>query len=123
MLNYLQKSDEVSVVDEATREIDGYVRGIRTNPKAEEAYMTIGDIIDREVEEAIENNTKMVTQSTKVNDILELLEDADGEISDTLKSELSSVTDSEQLKKLLKMAAKADSVAEFEQRMKFPLAK
>ena len=85
--------------------------------------MTIGDIIDREVEEAIENNTKMVTQSTKVNDILELLEDADGEISDTLKSELSSVTDSEQLKKLLKMAAKADSVAEFEQRMKFPLAK
>lgn len=119
MLNYLQKSDEVSVVDEATREIDGYVRGIRTNPKAEEAYMTIGDIIDREVEEAVEK----VTQSTKVNDILELLEDADGEISDTLKSELSSVTDSEQLKKLLKMAAKADSVAEFEQRMKIPLAK
>jgi hypothetical protein len=119
MLNYLQKSDEISVVDEATREIDGYVRGIRTNPKAEEAYMTIGDIIDREVEEAVEK----VTQSTKVNDILELLEDADGEISDALKSELLLVTDSEQLKRLLKMAAKADSVAEFEQRMKFPLAK
>lgn len=123
MLNYLQKSDEVSVVDEATREIDGYVRGIRTNPKAEEAYMTIGDIIDREVEEAVENNTKMVTQSTKVNDILELLEDAEGEISDALKGELLLVTDSEQLKKLHKMAAKADSVAEFEQRMKFLLAK
>ena len=76
--------------------------------------MTIGDIIDREVEEAIENNTRQV----KVNAILELLEDADGEISDALKGELSSVTDSEQLKRLLKMAAKADSVAEFEQRMK-----
>ncbi len=119
MLNYLQKSDEVSVVDEATREIDGYVRGIMTNPKAEEAYMTIGDIIDREVEEAVENTTRQV----KVNAILELLEDADGEISDALKGELSSVTDSEQLKRLLKMAAKADSVAEFEQRMKFLLAK
>ena len=114
MLNYLQKSDEVSVVDEATREIDGYVRGIRTNPKAEEAYMTIGDIIDREVEEAVENTTRQV----KVDAILELLEDADGEISDALKGELSSVTDSEQLKRLHKMAAKADSIVEFEQRMK-----
>lgn len=88
--------------------------------------MTIGDIIDREVEEAVEkaveeaveNNTKQVTWSTKVNDILELLGDADGDISDALKEELSGVTDPEKLKILLKFAAKADSVSEFEQRMK-----
>ena len=130
MLNYLQESKATSVVDEATREIDGYVRGVKENPKAEEAYMTIGDIIDREVEEAVgkavekaveeavENNTKQVTWSTKVNDILELLEDADGDISEALKEALSEVADPEQLKILLKYAAKADSVAEFEQKMK-----
>ncbi|MBR3515869.1 MAG: hypothetical protein IKO10_06090 [Lachnospiraceae bacterium] len=39
MLNYLQESKATSVVDEATREIDGYVRGVKENPKAEEAYI------------------------------------------------------------------------------------
>jgi predicted transposase/invertase (TIGR01784 family) len=108
MLNYLQESKATSVVEEATREIDGYVRGVKENPKAEEAYMTIGDIIDREVEEAVgkaveeavENNTRQVTRYTKVNDILELLGDADGDISDALKEELVAVTDPEQLKSL-----------------------
>ncbi|MBR3516631.1 MAG: hypothetical protein IKO10_09980 [Lachnospiraceae bacterium] len=88
--------------------------------------MTIGDIIDREVEEAVEKAVEKAveeavensTKQTKVNDILELLEDADGDISDALKEELVAVTDPEQLKILLKYAAKADSVAEFEQRMK-----
>ena len=126
MLNYLQESKATSVVDGATSEIDGYVRDVKENPKAKEAYMTIGDIIDREVEEAVEKaletNTKQVTvqvtQSTKVNDILELLEDADGAVTDTLKEELSAMTDPEQLKILLKLAAKTDSIAGFEQRMK-----
>ena len=134
MLNYLQESKAASVVDGATSEIDGYVRDVKENPKAKEAYMTIGDIIDREVEEAVEKaveeavekavetNTKQVTvqvtQSTKVNDILELLEDADGAVTDTLKEELSAMTDPEQLKILLKLAAKTDSIAGFEQRMK-----
>ncbi|MBR3515886.1 MAG: hypothetical protein IKO10_06180 [Lachnospiraceae bacterium] len=114
MLNYLQESKATSVVDEAAREIDGYVRGVKENPKAEEAYMTIGDIIDREVEEAVENTTR----STKINDILELLEDAEGDISEVLKERLSAMTDPEQLKTLHKFAAKAESVAEFEKRMK-----
>lgn len=122
MLNYLQESKATSVVDEATREIDGYVRGVKENPKAEEAYMTIGDIIDREVEEAVEKAVEKAventTRSTKVDDILELLEDADGDVSDALKERISAVTDPEQLKTLLKLAAKAESVAEFEKRMK-----
>ncbi|MBR3736805.1 MAG: hypothetical protein IKN07_13090, partial [Lachnospiraceae bacterium] len=122
MLNYLQESKAASVVDEATREIDGYVRGVKENPKAEEAYMTIGDIIDREVEEAVEKAVEKAventTRSTKVDDILELLEDADGDVSDALKERISAVTDPEQLKTLLKLAAKAESVAEFEKRMK-----
>ncbi len=65
MLNYLQESKATSVVDEATREIDGYVRGVKENPKAEEAYMTIGDIIDREVEEAVEKAVENTTRSQR----------------------------------------------------------
>ena len=34
MLNYLQKSEVSSVVDNATAEIDGYVRDVRSNPEA-----------------------------------------------------------------------------------------
>ena len=84
--------------------------------------MTIGDIIDREVEEAVEKAVEKAventTRSTKVDDILELLEDADGDVSDALKERISAMTDPEQLKTLHKFAAKAESVAEFEKRMK-----
>ena len=57
--------------------------------------MTLGDLIDREVEEAVEENTRRVTHSTKVEAILELLEDADGEITESLKARLEENTDPE----------------------------
>lgn len=129
MLNYLQKSVVSSVVDKATAEIDGYVQDVRSNPEAEGNYMTIGDLIDREVEEAVEENTRRVTQqvtqqvtkqvthSSKVQAILELLEEADGEITDSLKARLEEIPDLEKLKCLLKLAAKVESVAEFETKM------
>lgn len=114
MLNYLQKSVVSSVVDKATAEIDGYVQDVRSNPEAEGNYMTIGDLIDREVEEAVEENTRRVMHSSKVQAILELLEEADGEITDSLKARLEEVTDPEKLKGLHKLAAKVESIAEFE---------
>ena len=121
MLNYLQKSVVSSVVDKATAEIDGYVQDVRSNPEAEGNYMTIGDLIDREVEEAVEETTRQVTQqvthSSKVQAILELLEEADGEITDSLKARLEEIPDLEKLKCLLKLAAKVESVAEFETKM------
>lgn len=83
--------------------------------------MTLGDLIDREVEEAVEENTRQVTQrvthSTKVDDILELLEDADGEITESLKARLEAISDPEQLKHLHKLAARVGSVAEFEEKL------
>ena len=110
-----------SVVDNATAEIDGYVQDVRSNPEAEGNYMTLGDLIDREVEEAVEENTRQVTQqvthSTKVDDILELLEDADGEITESLKARLEAISDPEQLKHLHKLAARVGSVTEFEEKM------
>ena len=87
--------------------------------------MTLGDLIDREVEEAVEENTRKVTQqvtqqvthSTKVEAILELLEDADGEITESLKARLEAISDPEQLKHLHKLAARVGSVAEFEEKL------
>ncbi len=125
MLNYLQRSEVSSVVDNATAEIDGYVQDVRSNPEAEGNYMTLGDLIDREVEEAVEETTRKVTQqvtqqvthSTKVEAILELLEDADGEITESLKARLEAITDPAQLKRLLKWAARVGSVTEFEEKM------
>ena len=79
--------------------------------------MTLGDLIDREVEEAVEENTRQVTHSTKVEAILELLEEADGEITESLKTRLEEITDSEQLKHLHKLAARVGSIAEFEEKL------
>ena len=108
-------------MDNATAEIDGYVQDVRSNPEAEGNYMTLGDLIDREVEEAVEENTRQVTQqvthSTKVDDILELLEDADGEITESLKARLEAISDPAQLKRLLKWAARVGSVTEFEEKL------
>lgn len=121
MLNYLQRSEVSSVVDNATAEIDGYVQDVRSNPEAEGNYMTLGDLIDREVEEAVEETTRKVTQqvthSTKVEAILELLEDADGEITESLKARLEAISDPAQLKRLLKWAARVGSVTEFEEKL------
>ena len=104
-------------MDNATAEIDGYVQDVRSNPEAEGNYMTLGDLIDREVEEAVEENTRQVTHSTKVDDILELLEDADGEITESLKARLEAISDPEQLKHLHKLAARVGSVTEFEEKL------
>ena len=121
MLNYLQRSEVSSVVDNATAEIDGYVQDVRSNPEAEGNYMTLGDLIDREVEEAVEETTRKVTQqvthSTKVEAILELLEDAEGEITESLKARLEAISDPAQLKRLLKWAARVGSVTEFEEKL------
>lgn len=54
MLHYIQSSCKENVVDEATREIDKIVEQVRTLPEVRNEYMTLGDIIDWEREEAAE---------------------------------------------------------------------
>lgn len=52
MLNYIQNSTEQNATDEATEKVHQYVKQIRVSPEARLSYMTLGDIIEREREEA-----------------------------------------------------------------------
>ena len=62
-------------------------------------------------EEAAKQAADEATKNTKVQAILELLEDC-GEIPDTLPEKLHQFNE-EELKKYLKLAARADSIEEF----------
>lgn len=52
MLKYIQNSTEENATDEATEAVHECVKQIRVSPEARLSYMTMGDIIDREREEA-----------------------------------------------------------------------
>lgn len=52
LLRFMENSVPENVVDEATKEISEYVDKVKKSPKAEEAYMTMGDKIDRLCEES-----------------------------------------------------------------------
>ena len=122
MLQFMQNSDALAAVDPPTKEMESYVRKVKMDPEVRRRLMTLGDLIDREREEerkeTTQRVTRQVTRSTKVDDILELLEEADGEITDSLKAGLEEITDTERLKYLLKQAARVRSVAEFEENMR-----
>lgn len=108
MLQYIRSSGEASAVDEATKEVNGFVRQIKTDPIIREGYMTFGEIIDRENRETAKN-TRI---STRVDSIIELLEDL-GDVSDSLREKLAQIKDEDTLRYLLKEAAHADSIEAF----------
>ena len=107
-------------VDDTTRELDGYIVSVRKNAELKGAYMTVGEWVDYERKQEREETTarvteevtKEVTLSTRLADILELLEDK-GEVSEELKNRIMSETDFDRIKELLKLAAKAGSIEEF----------
>ena len=53
VLKYLQDSRNVMAVDEATKELDGYVETVKGNAKLKGDYMTFGDLIDNMVEDGV----------------------------------------------------------------------
>ena len=104
MLNYIQRSAEESVADEATGEIDAYVKRVKANPALQEGIMTLGDYFDQE------------RQDTMVQCIVELLEDI-GPVPDDLRRRLEQITDLDELRRMHKVAARAGSIAGFEEAM------
>ena len=77
-----------------------------------EEFMRLDDIIYYEREEAAEK----ADQNRAVQDILELLEDC-GEVSEELKNRIKAQTDKETLRRWHKLAAKVESLEEFEAKM------
>ena len=102
--------------DEATREVHSYVSRIKSMEEVREGYMTFGDLIDMEREEAAKEATDTATRKTKVMDILELLEEY-GEVPDSLRGKIEAETDIEILKRWHKLAARVDSIEEFQAKM------
>lgn len=87
MLQYLQHSTADNAMDDSTKELHDYVCRVKTAPEVKEDYMRFEELIEWERAEAAEQTTQIATQkatqNTKIQDILELLEDY-GEIPDTL---------------------------------------
>ena len=113
VLRYLQNSRKAMAVDDTTRELDEYIASVRKNAELKGAYMTVGEWVDYERKQEREETTARVTLSTRLADILELLEDK-GEVSEELKNRIMSESDMEKIKYLHKLAAKSNSIDEFE---------
>lgn len=120
MLTYMQDSNAEHVVDEATREVHSYVSRIKSMEEVREGYMTFGDLIDMEREEAANKAAKeatdKATQKTGAEFILELLEEY-GEVPENLREQIEAEADMETLKKWLKLAARVESIEEFRKEM------
>lgn len=121
MLTYIQSSKEENAVDEATREVHSCVERIRHLEEVRDGYMTFGDLIDMEREEAAQEATQETALKTRAETIIELLEEL-GQVSETLRKRITEETSIETLKAWFKLAAKAESIAEFESKLEESIA-
>ena len=148
MLKYLQDSRDAMAVDEATKELDGYVDSVKNNAALRGIYMDFGYLMDSYVadevserlaqateqlkqelkqeltqqvtEQVTQQVTQQVTEQVTLNtlrkNILEILADK-GNVSESLQDKISTITDPERLHSLLLLAARTQSVEEFDQRL------
>ncbi|MDO4331150.1 MAG: hypothetical protein Q4C58_00490 [Eubacteriales bacterium] len=112
MLRYIQDSRKENATDEATRELHNYVSRVKVQPEVKQAYMRYEEIIYYERKEAAEEAARAATKNTKVQDILELLEEY-GDVPAKVKSRLETEENPDTLKRWLKLAAKVDSIDAF----------
>ncbi len=76
----MENSNSYAVVDEATKELESYVRKVKMDPEIRRELMTFGDIIDREADKA----KKEGKLEERVECILDLLCEM-GEVSPELE--------------------------------------
>ena len=108
MLNYFQNSTRENVTDRTTEDISEIVEQVRNLPKVRNEYMTLGDIIDMEREEATKNSI--------IACILICLQKY-GDIPAGLKEKLEESNNIDQLHQWYKIALDADSVENFMKRI------
>ena len=65
MLTYIQNSDSINAVDDATRMIDSYVKRVKNLPEVEAGFMTLGDWVDGIVEDAVEEAVAEVKEKMR----------------------------------------------------------
>ncbi|MCR5634309.1 MAG: hypothetical protein K6F90_03240, partial [Lachnospiraceae bacterium] len=108
MLNYIQNSNKNAAIDTATEELEGYVYKVKTDSEVRRSVMTFGDIIDRERKEAIDE--------TLIENIVDFLGDL-GPVPEEVQEKLKEIDDSILLKRVHKLAARVDSIEDFEEKL------
>ena len=108
MLHFIENSDETAAVDTETQELEQYIRKVKLDPEVRRELMTFGDLLDKE-----ENKGKVISKKEDILDVLSEL----GEIPHELEEKVSAVDNIESLRKLLKLAARVDSIEDFEEQM------
>ena len=116
MLQYFQESTEMNAKGENLQRIHDHVKKVKILPEVREEFMRLNDIIYYEREEAAKEASKKADRNRAVQDILELLKEY-GEPSENLQSRLEKETDNALLKKWLKLAAKSETLEDFEKKM------
>ncbi len=116
LLHYMEYSSRENAKTENLQRLHEMVTAVKRDGKVGFAYMKSFEIEERIREEGIAEGKAVglaegITQG-KIHDILDLLNDL-GEIPPALKEQITSQRDTETLRSWLKLAAKAESVAEF----------
>ena len=114
MLTYMQDSREENVTDEATAELHDYVSRTKVMPEVKNAYMKLEEFIYYQRKEEREE----AVIDTMVQAILDILEDF-GNIPERVTDCLKETNDKDTLKRWHRLAAKVNSMKEFEE-MLFP---
>ena len=119
MLNYFQNSTRENVTDRTTEDISEIVEQVRNLPKVRNEYMTLGDIIDMEREEATEEATRKAAEKEKqkLNDMTRnhilMYFQSKGVIPDGLVDELKEIDDAEQLQSCYEKALEMQEINDY----------
>ena len=92
MLKYLQDSREVMAVDEATKELDGYIESVKENASLKGDYMDFGDLIDnyveREVKIGVERGIQEKLEEAVANKIEEMTEQITQQVTEQVTKDV-----------------------------------
>ena len=108
MLNYFQNSRKENATDKATEELNEIVEQVRNLPEVRNEYMTLGDIIDCEREEAAAKALK----DALISCILTYFK-KQGDIPAGLQEKLEETGDTDQLQSWYELALETKEVTEF----------
>ncbi|MDD6657064.1 MAG: hypothetical protein PUE95_07235, partial [Lachnospiraceae bacterium] len=108
MLNYFQNSRKENATDKATEELNEIVEQVRNLPEVRNEYMTLGDIIDCEREEA----SAKALKDALISCILTYFK-KQGDIPAGLQEKLEETGDAAQLQSWYELALETKEVTEF----------
>ncbi len=116
LLHYFQNSTEDYVRSEKLQRIHEHIKKVKVLPEVREEFMRLDEIIYYEREEAAAEAAEKAVKETTVQNILDLLEEY-GEVPEELREKIAAQDDKETLKRWHKLAARVESLKDFEAKM------